>query len=195
MKHFDKGLIKPTGGQIGATIFENKHINIPKTLFFNIQIELDSISIEHDTIKTEILLNFIKFKINRLKELENRAFDFPVNPTAGYIDGSIYLFEVHNPVDVTRIEFGTTTENAIEAKIHYTIDFEFEGTGYSKTEELQLTTILKFGSLSIDPDILGAEDCNIKKSKDLLIEFCDKNDYDQPKIMGHRIEFEMNVKK
>jgi hypothetical protein len=195
MKYFDPDLIRPIGGVISAVIFENKHIGIPKTLFYNIQIDLKNMIISEDTIATVISLEFITMNIRSLKELENKSFDFPINPTDGYIDGSMYLFSAHNPFDVTRIEFGSISGNMIQATFYYSIDFEFEGTGYLKTKDLKLITSLKFGNLSIDPDILKPKKANFEKSKKLLSDFTEVLDYGLPKIDGDRIVFEMNIKK
>ena len=77
-------------------------------------------------MSTQIRLDFIEVPAEDLSGLANRAFQFPVNPAAGYIDGSIYLCGSHNPVDVTAIEFGPAGVHSISATFVATFDFQFE---------------------------------------------------------------------
>ena len=77
-------------------------------------------------IETAIRLDFISLPATDLAGLTGRRFDFPVNPHDGYIDGSVYLGGAHNPVDVTRIEFGSASGDHIEAVLYATFDFTQE---------------------------------------------------------------------
>lgn len=61
-------------------------------------------------------------------ELQNKSYGFPVNPEDGYIDGSIYFFSSHNPVDVTQLEFGKIAENKLPIKLCTEWVLEFENT-------------------------------------------------------------------
>ncbi|WP_280298033.1 hypothetical protein [Nocardia neocaledoniensis] len=78
------------------------------------------------TVDTELRLDFVELPGPGLKDLCQQAFDLPINPEAGYIDASIYLGGGHCPIDVTRIEFGAVTNNAITATLHAYFDFEAE---------------------------------------------------------------------
>jgi hypothetical protein len=64
-----------------------------------------------------------------LSSYSGKTVLFPTNPIVGYIDGSIYLLDAHNPVDVTKIEFGTIEKNTIDAKLTMQFLFEYEGIG------------------------------------------------------------------
>ncbi|MCX2680070.1 hypothetical protein OOZ15_08985 [Galbibacter sp. EGI 63066] len=192
-KFFDKKLIVPKGGQIGAMVFENPHVNIPRTILYNMEIELEDFVIEEGIVQTMIVLDYIKLQIKSIRELQNKTYDFPVNSTDGYIDGSIYLFHVYNPLDVTRIEFGEISNNQIQATIHYSIDFEFEGTKYAKTDNRQLSTKLRFNELFIFPDILKADTENIEKSKKLISKYYNVEDLSEPAINGDKIVFDMKI--
>ena len=77
-------------------------------------------------MSTQIRLDFIEVPAEDLSGLANRAFQFPINPADGYIDGSIYLCGSHNPVDVTAIEFGPAGVHSISATFVATFDFQFE---------------------------------------------------------------------
>ncbi|MEU4828796.1 hypothetical protein AB0H37_43735 [Actinomadura sp. NPDC023710] len=71
-----------------------------------------------ELIKTEFRLDYISLPAEDLSELSGRTFTFRVNPEEGYIDGSIYMVATHNPVDITRIEFGQATNEEIPATLH-----------------------------------------------------------------------------
>ncbi|MFE9694974.1 hypothetical protein [Micromonospora sp. NPDC005806] len=60
-----------------------------------------------EIIKTAIVDELIDLPGNDLAALTGRTVDFPINPHPGYIDASIYLGGRHNPVGITRIEFGS----------------------------------------------------------------------------------------
>ena len=77
-------------------------------------------------MSTQIRLDFIEVPAEDLSELANCAFQFPVNPADGYIDGSIYLGGSHNPVDVTTIEFGPAGVHSISATLVARFDFQSE---------------------------------------------------------------------
>ncbi|TOB14884.1 hypothetical protein CGK11_24915, partial [Vibrio parahaemolyticus] len=66
------------------------------------ELSLDDYS---EKIETVISLNGINLP-TELNELAGRTFTFPVNPDDGYIDGSVYFFAAHSPVDITEIKFG-----------------------------------------------------------------------------------------
>jgi hypothetical protein len=77
-------------------------------------------------IRTAIRLDFISLPGTELADIAGRRFDFPVNPDDGYIDGSLYLGGAHNPVDVTRIEFGPADDDHVEAVLYAAFDFTQE---------------------------------------------------------------------
>src|SRR5665811_1912788 len=118
MRKFNPELLKQKNGRLDSVIFKNSYLNIPETLFYTIEIELTDFFFENQSIESAVILNFVRFDINRLKDLENQIFEFPINPVDGYIDGSIYLFDVHNPFDVKKIEFKNWNNGSVDAVIH-----------------------------------------------------------------------------
>ena len=70
---------------------------------------------------------------NPLK-LKGKTFNFPVNPKNGYIDASIYFGNVHNPIDISKMEFGIFDGEKIPLKITTKWLFSFEGTGFEDFE-------------------------------------------------------------
>jgi len=63
-------------------------------------------------------------------KLKNKTFNFPINPKNGYIDASIYFANVHNPIDISKMEFGIFDGEKIPLKITSKWLFSFEGTGF-----------------------------------------------------------------
>ncbi|MEV6926158.1 hypothetical protein AB0M46_16905 [Dactylosporangium sp. NPDC051485] len=80
-----------------------------------------------ELIKTAIRGEFIDLPGSDLTALSGRTFEFPINPHPGYIDATIYLRGAHNPVDITRIEFGMARSQYIDAALHAAFDFTQEG--------------------------------------------------------------------
>ncbi len=119
-KPFPVELIEVTGGR-----FEGEPNNYTLTL------TLAPFEVEGELHETEIVLDGIEIPDGSIDAVANKSFDFPVNPQDGYIDGSVYLFHVHNPVDVTRIIFGSPHDNRIPVELDLRFLFDFEGTGYT----------------------------------------------------------------
>jgi hypothetical protein len=179
LKQFDTDKLKPTKGWFNAMIFENKSAKIPKTLFYDIQIELKKVVIDGESVKPNIQLDFMILDIKRLKDLENSVHEF-ANPED--IDGSIYLFYAHNFMDISKMEFGAIVDNTITVTIYYSIDFKSEGTGYSNTKGEKLKVKLTFNRLIFPTSVLEPKRENAGKAKELLSKFCDPRDYGSPKI-------------
>jgi hypothetical protein len=79
---------------------------------------------------TSFRFDFICLPIENAVDLENRTFEFPINPAPGYVDGSIYLIDAHNVADLTTLAFGSLMDSAIDASFVVAVNFEAEGTGF-----------------------------------------------------------------
>ncbi len=200
MKKFPVEILKPISGTLNALIFENSLINLPTSLFFNIEIPLEPINMaklwdddEDENYETSFRLDGIKLGIKSLKELENQTFTFPINPEEGYIDGSIYLFDVHNIIDVTNITFGEFQNQSIPIKITLRIDFEFEGTDYATTKYINFETDLALGELLIANDILQPSEENLKNVQSLVEQFIDIDKFEAPYLGEMGIALKMKL--
>ncbi|MGC4104387.1 hypothetical protein [Ferruginibacter sp.] len=191
MNQFNPNLLQPHSGRLDTIIFQNSYLEIPETLFYTIQIDLKEIFLADQAIETSIILNFIRLNINRLKELENKVFEFPVNPDEGYIDGSILLFDVHNPFDVKKIEFSDSDHGSIDATLHFDIDFEYEDTGYEKLSDYKLKVNLSYGYLSFDEEMMAKENFTSDDIKSKVSKFASLDDYEEPEISFGQILLKM----
>ncbi|TOG55084.1 hypothetical protein CGI98_24375, partial [Vibrio parahaemolyticus] len=77
--------------------------------------------------ETVISLDGINLPIEP-NELTGRTFTFPINPDDGYIDGSVYFFSAHSPVDITEIKFGESTNGKLPMILESSWVLEFELT-------------------------------------------------------------------
>jgi hypothetical protein len=103
---------------ISKVDYEMYHIIIPISKFI----------FENQIIDTSIHLTQVKLP-NDLSKCIGKTIVFPINPNQGYIEGSIYLSERHNPVNVSEINFISFEKNKLNVEISMFFDFEFEGTG------------------------------------------------------------------
>ncbi|MDV2963131.1 hypothetical protein RU080_15445 [Shewanella algae] len=102
------------------------------------ELSLDGYS---EKIETVISIDGINFP-TKLSELAGRTFTFPVNPEDGYIDGSVYFFAAHSPVDITEITFGESTNGKLPMTLESSWVLEFELTGF-KNFNTTIKTYLK----------------------------------------------------
>ena len=102
----------------------HKEILIPKEASirrggdsFNIHINLEPFTLDGEVVETAFHLERVRLPANT-KAWAKQTFTFPRNPKDGYIDGSIYLRNVHNPADVTSIKFGECHDDSINAEFY-----------------------------------------------------------------------------
>jgi hypothetical protein len=95
-----------------------------------------------EEIATSIVASFGEFRARTLQELSGRWLRFPINPAEGYIDGSIYLANVHNPVDVTALRFGPVSNGSVHVDVEAEFLFEFERSPWANCQVKFETTLL-----------------------------------------------------
>jgi hypothetical protein len=85
--------------------------------------------------------DFTQLLATDLTKLQNRIIDFPTNPEDWFIDASLYFSNVHNPIDITRIEFGSVVSGGILLTVTSHWLMSFEGTGF-KDFDYKFTVLL-----------------------------------------------------
>lgn len=133
-------IVREESGKYGITIFV-------KPFFW-----------DNENIETEIRLDFIDFNNKSFEELSCKDFSFPINPIEGYIDGSIYIENRHNPVDVLSICFGPTLSDLSDDHVgqNYIVStmlYQFCWEGHSKLmypEVRRLNTILEYREIDYE---------------------------------------------
>lgn len=173
--------ISPKCGKINALLFKNENVGLPMTLFLSISIDLDEIEFQNKTEETCIQLDFIKIHFRSFSDLQDKEFEFPVNPEEGYIDGSVYLDGQHIPVDVTKISFCSFDGDNIKARILGMVLFDY--CGYKDpNQEFDLEATLRFENIFIPPDIISPSEQNLDIAKNKLSEFFNVSELSEPII-------------
>jgi hypothetical protein len=120
--------VSPVDGFLTARVFENEHIGLKPTLFFDIHLPLRPFEFDGEEVSTSVELQFIQLPVGPdWRSIADQSYEFPVNPEEGCIDGSVYLAGAHNPADVTRLTFGAIEPGRISCTLEVTFDFAYEG--------------------------------------------------------------------
>ncbi len=80
-----------------------------------------------EIVDTAIRLDGMSLPSLRLGELAGQRFDFPRNPQDGYIDGALYLFGAHHPVDVDTLTFHLSRDGQLTLVAKGVYAFDVEG--------------------------------------------------------------------
>jgi hypothetical protein len=107
---------------------------------YQIIIPISKFIFENNITETSINLTQVALP-NDLSKCIGKTVVFSKNPNQGYIDGSVYLAERHNPVDVYEIKFINFEKNKLNVEMNMFFDFEFEGTGLKNENLIQKITI------------------------------------------------------
>jgi hypothetical protein len=122
-------MFEPGRGTLTARLFENASNGIANSLVFDIVVPvrcvLDMPSNADASIvgPTEVRLDFIRIGLVDWRELPGRSFVFPVNPLAGYVDGSVYFDGTHQYADLTCLQFGILYGSELSATVTITFNF------------------------------------------------------------------------
>lgn len=171
-------------GKINGLLFKNEHVGLPMTLLLSISIDLDELEFQKETEETCIQLDFIKIYFRSFSDLQDKEFEFPVNPEEGYIDGSVYLDSQHIPVDVTKISFCSFDGDYIKAKIFGMVLFDY--CGYKEpNQEFELEATLRFENIFIPADIISPSEQHLDIAKNMLSEFFNANELSEPRIQSN----------
>ena len=125
---------------VSKLIFLKGTISQNENKYYQIELPIAAFIFEQRTVETKIDLTRIILP-KSLSECIGENISFPINPTEGYVDGSIYLAERHNPVDVYEITFISQADNLLELEMKMIFNFEYEGTGL-KNEKLTKSIFL-----------------------------------------------------
>lgn len=108
----------------------------------SIEVMLKPFLMNQEIIDTSIRLDGVRIPSSILRDLVSKTFNFPTNPTEGYIDGSIYLDNTHHPIDVTKIEFHQTRDGGAIIVIKGVYVFEYEGLGGCQSTSFTLSSTI-----------------------------------------------------
>ena len=127
MSDLPEGAFVPAEGKLGQLIFEDPGAGIAPRLEFFIEIAFQAFDIDDEEVKPLFRGNNIIIAGARSwQALERSQREFPWAPKPGSVDAAVLLFGVHNPADVTLLEFGDVADGKIEVSFSTGVDFEVE---------------------------------------------------------------------
>ena len=142
--------LQPTVGTLTARLFSNEHIGLPLTLFFDIDLPVQPFEFNGEPQETSIRLEFIEIPVGDWREIFGQSFRFPINPEPGYIDGSVYIGNAHNPVDVRQIRFAQAAGNRVPIVADICVDFTQEGPPELGQLQREWVTTVEFDESALD---------------------------------------------
>ncbi len=127
MSDLPEGAFVPAEGKLGQLIFEDPGAGITPRLEFFIEIAFQPFEIDDEEMKPLFRANNISIPgVRSWQALEQSNHEFPWAPKPGSVDGAVLLFGVHNPADVTKLEFGSVSNGRIAVNFSTEVDFEVE---------------------------------------------------------------------
>jgi hypothetical protein len=138
-----------------AHLFQNPHIGLAPTLFYDITIPLEpfdsGLDWEEQPVHTEFRLEFVRLPTKDWRNLDGKSFEVAQDDA----EGSIYLGASHNPVDIRRIQFTRLGEATLRIDCSLFCDFESEMIADSMMVEL--TAEVEFEGLMVERDIIKGD--------------------------------------
>jgi hypothetical protein len=164
MNPFPADKLVPQVAVIRSSFVDCELLGPPDGLSHEIEIRLKSFQLplieeseDVETVETSIRLDYITLIEGRFpgfKALQGREFTFPINPEPGYIEGSVYMYGMHNDVDVTRIIFGKVSGNHISATIVADFDLRAPEYGYDRLTQYPLEVQLEIEGVLVNREII-----------------------------------------
>lgn len=138
----------PVSGKLGQLIFEDPGAGIAPRLEFFIEIAFRALDVDGEEMKPLFRANNILLPgVRSWKGLENTAPEFPWAPKPGSVDAAVLMFGVHNPADVTALNFGALSDGNIEVSFSTDVDFEVE----ADRDDLEQVELKFEMALTIEP--------------------------------------------
>jgi hypothetical protein len=137
---------KPKPGRMYAHIFENPKIVLEPTLFYGIEIPLEPFDsgldyVRNKMVETSFRLESILFPVTDWRMFDRQSF----RPARDDVDGSIYIGNAHNPVDINLISF--TRLGDFRFLIDCILFCDFESEAVAESTSLELSVDVEFEGL------------------------------------------------
>lgn len=137
-ENFEKGIIPEkakkelpdNAKRFNSNTFSVSKVNISYgELFMNksgykMELIIEPFELDNEIVETKICMENISMP-DEITNLENKDFVFPEYPIVGYIDGSIYLKNIHNPITIKMISFQNYSNSNKTLKVKVKIVFDF----------------------------------------------------------------------
>ena len=105
-----------------------------------IELSIKPFELDGEVIQTTIFIEDIALPID-VCNIENKEFLFAYYPQEGYIDSSMYLKNIHNPITVKIITFKEYNKHSNTIRAEFDMIFDFEVIDL-KNETYRFSTVL-----------------------------------------------------
>lgn len=199
MRPFPTDKLVPREAIIRSSFVDIDLLGCGEGLSHEIEILLEPFSLEIpgkpedvERVETSIRLDYMTLVEGRFpgfKALEEKEFTFPINPEPGYIDGSVYMYGMHNDVDVTKIIFGKVSGNHISATIIANFDLGTSEYGYGRLIQHAIQVQLKIEGLLVSKEILARNLLTVLQMPRYLKQFFERVPLEIPRITREGLVF------
>jgi len=137
LKDFPVSKLKPKFASFGGSLQFNPYCDLPPTIWHRISIDFESFDLGESapdpqffgtTVDTDLSAGGIILSFRDWREIGGEF-----GPIEDVGEGSIYVSNVHNPVDVSLIRFERIQGTKFRINLDVAIAFEFEGSGFRDT--------------------------------------------------------------
>ncbi len=186
--------IIPLVGKFKCNLFENANIDLPLTLYYSMEIPIQTFNSGHDyvtqPVDTSFGIEWIRFidKTNELQEnnwtnLLGKEFELSYdNETA---EGSIYLGTEHCQFNSV-IKFLSLKDTTFDVELEMAIDFNIDTLNLNESGFVKIKTQIDFEGLVLYDSSLLPSFENQANPLDILGRFIDLNVY-QPALTKYEI--------
>jgi hypothetical protein len=107
----------------------------------SLSIEMSPFTIDKKDVEATLEFD-LGIEVTSPTNLAKHHYDFPSNPEEGYVESSIYIWSVHNPIDLHSITFAQIDGQYITSTMEMTFVFEFEGAAKNLRMTFELALLI-----------------------------------------------------
>ncbi|MDX2245969.1 MAG: hypothetical protein SF052_04275 [Bacteroidia bacterium] len=149
--------IQPLKGQMSCNLWENSHINLPLTLYYSIEIPLQSFNSGHDYVgqptNTSIIIEWAIFNDGQnghqernWKNLVGRQFNLSYDDKTA--EGSIYLGSEHCQFN-SQINFLSLNGTTFDIELKMSVDFNIETANLDRDGFVKIKNQVDYNGLQV----------------------------------------------
>ncbi|MEW4489474.1 hypothetical protein AB1L42_15435 [Thalassoglobus sp. JC818] len=175
---FPNSMLVPSGGQILAHIFENRHTGLARGMFWSITIEFEPISYGGDQYACSMTCEWIPWRHRKWLELDGSRLSVE-NGEEG-VESSFYLTE-HDIGTHTELALRHQSDNLFETQMDMVVDFHgFHDGDENPRMQVAATVDLPFLGVLVIPDNLFPKPNTEQELRDVASDFIDLASFGEP---------------
>lgn len=175
---FPNSTLVPSGGQIFAHIFENRHTGLARGLFWSITVKFEPIRYGDDDYACSMTCEWIPWRLRNWLELDGRRLSVDYGEEG--VESSFYLTE-HDLGTHTELVLQHQSENLFETKMNMTVDFHGFHDGHENPRmQVAATVDLPLLGVLVIPDSLFPKPATEQELRDVASDFIDLTSFGDP---------------